>query len=87
MVTPIDHAVRAERVWLKILRKPVSVVMTRPKQLPKTGPVPETVLPAQVVRVVLDNRPTEVVGVAGSAPRFQATVYGVRNHPDERGGH
>ena len=82
MVTPIDDAARAQRVWLKILRKPVSVVMTRPGTLTKGGKAPDTILAAQTVRVALDNRPTEVVGVAGSAPRFQATVYGVRDHPD-----
>lgn len=77
---PIDASLRAERIWVKIERKPSSVAFTRPKQVLKTGTIAALELPVQVVRVVSDNRASDVVGVAGTAPRRQAIVYGIRDH-------
>lgn len=83
MVTPIDEAARAERVWLKILRKPTNVVLTREVGItddaPPTGP---TELPAQIVRVARDSRPREARGQTGQGIQLQCVVYGVRDHPD-----
>lgn len=79
----ISSAARAERVWTKIQRKPASVIFAVPRRVSGDGTVtPASALAAQTVRIVLDNRPTQIVGTAGTAPRFQATVYGVRDHPD-----
>jgi hypothetical protein len=82
MLTAIDEAARAERIWLKVQRKPASVVMTRPKVVTKTSTTPESVLAAQTVRIASDNRPRPIEGVAGSAPVRHAIVYGVVGHPD-----
>lgn len=84
MVMPIDEALRAERIWLKILRKPSSVVITgRAKVIQKDGSSSGGgPLSAQTVRVAYDNRPTIAEGQAGVAPILQAVVYGVKGHPD-----
>lgn len=82
MVTPIDNALRAERVWIKIQRKPASIAFTKPKVVTKTGTTAATALAAQTVRVVADNRATPVEGVAGAAPQRHVVIYGVRDHPD-----
>lgn len=79
MTTAISDASRAESVWRHIQRKASSVVFTKPKVVGVADP---EVLPAQMVRVVRDNRPSMVRGEAGNAPRVQAVVFGVRDHPD-----
>jgi hypothetical protein len=83
MAVAIDPAARARRVWSKIQRKPSSVAFTRQAALtdaaPPTGP---TTLPAQVVRVVRDNRPRELRGETGQGVQNHCVVYGVRDHPD-----
>jgi hypothetical protein len=83
MVSVIDDAARAERVWVKIQRKPVSVVFTRQgvitdDALP-TGPI---TLAPQTVKIVRDNRPSEVRGEAGEGIQLQCVVCGVKDHPD-----
>ncbi len=79
----ISDAARAERIWLKIQRKPSSIVFTKPRVVAADGTVtPETQLAAQTVRVVSDNRATLVEGVAGAAPQRHVVVYGVKDHPD-----
>lgn len=78
----ISDAARAERIWAKIQRKPSSIAFTRPKVVTKSGTTPETVLAAQTVRVVADNRATPVEGVAGAAPTRAVIIYGVVDHPD-----
>lgn len=83
MVDAIDAAARAERIWLKILRKPSSVALETPKVTTKTGVTPATTLAAQTVRVVSDNRATVVEGVAGVAPTRAVVIYGVKGHPSE----
>lgn len=84
MVTPIDPAQRAVRVWIKIQRNPSSVIFTKPRVVAGDGTVTAaTPLDAQTVRVVADNRATPVEGVAGAAPTRAVMIYGVRDHPDE----
>ena len=79
----ISDAARAERIWIKILRHPSSVVFTKPQVTLANGTVtPATALAAQSVRVVADNRATPVEGVAGAAPTRAVIIYGVRDHPD-----
>lgn len=83
MVSVISDVARAEAIWRKILRKPISVVFTRPRVVAADGTVtPETVLPAQTVRVVSDSRATLVAGVAGAVPQRHVVIYGVVGHPD-----
>lgn len=83
MVTPIDEATRAERIWLKILRKPASIAFTKPKVTLKTGATTDTLLAAQTVRIAYNNPVTLIEGESGTAPQVGAIVYGVQGHPDE----
>ncbi len=79
----INDAARAERVWIKIQRKPSSVIFTKPQvTLPNGTVTPATALAAQTVRVAPDNRATPVEGVAGAAPTRADIIFGVRDHPD-----
>jgi hypothetical protein len=77
----ISVTLRAEAIWRKIQRKPTAVVFTKPRVVTKSSTTPETQLAAQILRVNSDNRPSAVEGVAGLAPRRQAVVYGVTDHP------
>lgn len=84
MVEAISASARAERVWLKIQRKPSSVVFTQPRRVAGDGTVtPESDLAAQTVRISQDSRATVVGGTAGDAPKHAVIVYGVKDHPDE----
>lgn len=82
-LTAISESFRAERIWAKIQRKPVSLVFTKPKVTLKTGPGTETVLAAQTVRISYNNPVALVEGEAGTAPKMGAIVYGVKGHPSE----
>lgn len=83
MVAPIDASLRAERIWLKIQRKPQHIVFTVPRRVHGDGTVtPEHDLEPQTVRVVSDNRATVVEGVAGQTPQRHVVLYGVKGHPD-----
>lgn len=83
-VDAIDAPTRAARAWARIQRKPLPVVFTRPRRVLGDGTViPETQLPAQVVRVESDDRASVVEGVAGVAPRRHVVVFGVRGHPTQ----
>ena len=75
----IDATVRAERAWRKILRKPITLVMTKPRT-PSGGAVR---LPAQTVRINSDNRASVIGGPAGMAPTRAVMVYGVVGHPTQ----
>lgn len=81
---PLDTAAvqrRAARAWRRINRDPVSVAFTRPRSVAANGTVtPDTLLSAQTVRIVSDNRPRQVEGVAGAAPQRHVVVYGVAGH-------
>lgn len=83
MVTAIDSAFRAERAWALILRKPASVIFTKPQVTLKSGITPPTALAAQTVRVVSDNRASTVEGESGAAPTRAVIIYGVKGHPLE----
>lgn len=82
MIMAIDATMRAERAWIKIQRKPESVIFTPPAINLKTGATPATPLPAQVVRINSDNRATVIGGASGLAPKRAVIVYGVVGHPD-----
>lgn len=83
MVMPIDEAQRAERIWIKIQRKPSQVVFTRQPVVTDDAPSDEpTELPAQTVRVNRDNRPRELRGEGGEGTELHCIVYGVIGHPD-----
>lgn len=79
---PIDASLRAKRAWIKIQRKPSSVVFTKPAVNLKTGQTPAVALPSQTVRINSDNRATVIGGSAGLAPKLAVIVYGVVGHPD-----
>lgn len=82
MAVAIDPALRAERIQAKIERKPVALVLTRQAAVTDTAPPSApTTLPAQTVRVVLDNRPREIRGAIGSGTENHCVVYGVKGHP------
>lgn len=87
MVSVIDDAVRADRIWIKIQRNPSSIVFTKPKALGKNDPVGSpatgTVLPAQIVRVTNDSQATVVGGSAGVAPKHALVVFGITGHPTQ----
>lgn len=78
----IDASLRAERAWLKIQRKPSSVVFTKPAVGTKTSETPAVPLPAQSVRISSDSRASVIGGAAGLAPKRAVIVYGVVGHPD-----
>lgn len=78
---PIDAADRAERIWLKIERKPTSVSFTRPSSTMGGVVTPATTLPEQVVRINSDSRASVVGGTAGLAPKRAVVIYGVVGHP------
>jgi hypothetical protein len=81
MVTAIDEAARAERIWSKILRKPVSIVFTTPRIVSKTGTTAAAALEAQTVRIAYNNPVKLIEGESGTAPQVGAVVYGVVGHP------
>lgn len=81
-VQPISAEQRAVDAWRRILRNPVSVTFTIPRQVAGDGTVtPATTLAAQTVRIEPDNRERALEGIAGMAPQRAAIVYGVINHP------
>lgn len=85
MVTAISEAERAKRTWIRILRKPAGITLTRLAPLADDGDLPDEptiTLSPQTVRVVKDNRPREVRGEAGEGTQLHCIVYGVRDHPD-----
>lgn len=77
----IPAATRALDVWRSIEGKPSEVVFVKPGALTKSGSTPAVTLPAQTVRIENDNRATIVQGMAGVAPKRNAVVFGVRDHP------
>lgn len=83
-VEAIDDTTRAERIWIKIERKPSQIAFIRGSVIeddaePSAGP---TTLVAQIVRVNRDNRPREVRGEGGEGTELHCVVYGVKGHPD-----
>lgn len=84
MVAPIDDAQRAERIWIKILRKPSQIAFTRlaPITDDDLPAEPTITLPAQTARVNRDNRPRDLRGDTGEGTQLHCVVYGVRDHPD-----
>lgn len=79
----IDASLRAERAWLKIQRKAVSVVFTKPGINLKTGSSPAVELAAQTVKISSDSRASVIGGNAGVAPKRAVIVYGIVGHPTE----
>jgi hypothetical protein len=65
-------AQRAQDAARRIGEKPTSVVFKRANG---------STLPAQTVRLEVDNRATLASSAAGAAPRMNVIIYGVRGHP------
>lgn len=77
---------RAAIQWARIQDKATDVEFVKPSTLSKDTP-PGTkpagiVLPTQTVRIEFDSRASIARGVAGSSPVLQATIFGIRGHPD-----
>lgn len=81
-IVATQHQVLASAQQKIIVDKEVDIEFVKPKEVTKSGTIPEMVLPPQTVRIEYDSRATTVAGVAGTAPIMRATIFGVRGHPD-----
>ena len=79
MVTPLQKAAnRAQNAYRRVMDKPTTIIFRKPQ--PPNRPLR---LPAQTLRVEVDNRANVMTSAAGSAPRLGVIVYGWRDHPSQ----
>lgn len=79
MVSPaLRAAQRAQNAYRRVQDKPTTIVFRKPQ--PPGRPVS---LPAQTLRVEVDNRAGVATGGAGAAPSLGVVVYGWRDHPTQ----
>jgi hypothetical protein len=71
-------AQRAQNAYRRVMDKPTVIVFRKPN--PPNRPLR---LPAQTLRVEVDNRASMATSAAGSAPRLGVIVFGWRDHPSQ----
>jgi hypothetical protein len=69
---------RAQDAYRRVMDKPTTIIFRKPQ--PPNRPLR---LPAQTLRVEVDNRASLATSAAGSAPQLGVIVFGWRDHPSQ----